>query len=423
MAQIYVLHENDEWIQPLREAFNFIGVPFVDWHLGKGGCVDLSSEPPVGVFYNRMSASAHTRDHAAGPSYAAAVLEWLELHDRVVVNGTKALALEISKVRQYTALRKGGILVPRTVAVVGRNEADLKRRVVEQARAHFGDGAPFVTKHNCGGKGLGVHRHASPDELAAHVHSNDYETPNDGVLLLQQYVPPVDAHITRCEFVGGKFLYAVQVDASSGFQLCPADKCTLEDQRALLAQKQQQTQQQQQQQNESKEAVASTSTSATGAFCPASSLGSTKFTISKAAPPTTLLEAYEQLLARHDIQVAGIEFLTDADGQQWTYDINTNTNYNRQAEYRRFGKKECNYGMHAVAEYLSRLCWQLINEQLRIGEQRLSVPRASPLPLPSTTPQPQQQRQQPQYEQDPTIHYEQDSVEIPKHIELLVNAQ
>ena len=32
---------------------------------------------------------------AAGPSYAAAVLEWLELHDRVVVNGTKALALEV----------------------------------------------------------------------------------------------------------------------------------------------------------------------------------------------------------------------------------------------------------------------------------------------------------------------------------------
>ena len=33
--------------------------------------------------------------------------------------------------------------------------------------------------------------------------------------------------ITRAEFVGGRFLYAVEVDTSSGFELCPADACTV----------------------------------------------------------------------------------------------------------------------------------------------------------------------------------------------------
>jgi hypothetical protein len=27
--------------------------------------------------------------------------------------------------------------------------------------------------------------------------------------------------ITRAEFVGGKFIYAVEVDTSGGFELCP----------------------------------------------------------------------------------------------------------------------------------------------------------------------------------------------------------
>ena len=50
--------------------------------------------------------------------------------------------------------------------------------------------------------------------------------PIDGLHLLQQYVQarrtPV---ITRAEFVGGKFMYAVEVDTSEGFELCPADVC------------------------------------------------------------------------------------------------------------------------------------------------------------------------------------------------------
>jgi hypothetical protein len=45
-----------------------------------------------------------------------------------------------------------------------------------------------------------------------------------------------------------------------------------------------------------------------------------------------LIAAYEQFLADNQVQIAGIEFIVDGAGQAWTYDINTNTNYNPEAE-------------------------------------------------------------------------------------------
>ncbi|MFP3490520.1 alpha-L-glutamate ligase, partial [Staphylococcus sp. SIMBA_130] len=77
--------------------------------------------PPDGIFYNRMSASSHTRDHRYAPEYTAAVLEWLESHGRRVLNDSRALALEVSKVAQYAALRKHGIVTPKTIAAVGKD--------------------------------------------------------------------------------------------------------------------------------------------------------------------------------------------------------------------------------------------------------------------------------------------------------------
>lgn len=84
--------------------------------------VDLTTEPPEGVFYNRMSASSHTRDHRFAPELAGSVLAWLEMHQRTVLNGSRALHLEISKVNQYTALEKNGIKTPKTIGAVGRKQ-------------------------------------------------------------------------------------------------------------------------------------------------------------------------------------------------------------------------------------------------------------------------------------------------------------
>src|SRR3954463_11862885 len=135
MSRIYVIHENDAWVEPLRAAFDQSGLPFTEWFIDDG-TLDLSETPPYGVFYNRMSASSHTRGHRYAAELTGGVLAWLESHDRRVVNGGRALQLEISKIAQYTALRDQGIRTPRTIAAVGKD------RIVEAAGRMSG---PFIT--------------------------------------------------------------------------------------------------------------------------------------------------------------------------------------------------------------------------------------------------------------------------------------
>ncbi|MCL5778302.1 hypothetical protein M1105_15060 [Limibaculum sp. FT325] len=167
MTRIHVSHENPDWLPPLAAALDGIGANWEDWFLVERA-IDLSAPPPEGVFYNRMSASSHTRGHRFSAELTAATLAWLTQHGRRVVNGPAALDLEISKVRQYAALARAGVATPRTVAVVGRE------RLVEAARAAFGAGS-FILKPNRGGKGLGVRLFENADALAAHVASGGFE--------------------------------------------------------------------------------------------------------------------------------------------------------------------------------------------------------------------------------------------------------
>jgi hypothetical protein len=265
---------------------------------------DLSRPPPAGVFYNRMSASSHTRGHRYAAELTAAVLAWLERHGRRVVNGSRALDLEISKARQYAALERAGIRTPETILVAG------KELVVEAARKHF-RGTPFILKPNRGGKGLGVYLFHNTKTLAEHVADPDCAPPVDGLYLLQQYIRASVPLITRAEFIGGRFLYAVEVDTSEGFELCPADACSVGD-----------------------------------AFCPVGNEPRAKFTIITNID-IPLRQRYERFLADNDIGVAGIEFIADSDGTIYTYDVNTNTNYNPEAESR----AGC-CAMDALARYL-----------------------------------------------------------------------
>src|SRR5581483_1526629 len=89
--------------------------------------------------------------------------------------------------------------------------------------------APFITKHNRAGKGLGVRLFQSIAALEEYIASDAFEAPVDGITLIQQYIQATEPFITRVEFVGGRFLYAVRVDTSLGFELCPADVCQVGD--------------------------------------------------------------------------------------------------------------------------------------------------------------------------------------------------
>jgi hypothetical protein len=304
MTHIHVIHENAAWLEPLAAALERRRLPWRDWFLDRG-VFDLSRAPPEGVFYNRMSASSHTRDHRYAAELTASVLAWLERYGRRVVNGSRALDLEISKARQYAALETAGIRTPDTVLVAG------KELLVEAARQRF-DGSPFILKPNRGGKGLGVRLFHSRDALGDYLDSPDYEPPVDGLHLLQQYVRAPLPLITRAEFIGGRFMYAVEVDTSDGFELCPADVCAIDD-----------------------------------AFCPAGEQPRARFTIIEDID-AALKRRYEAFLAASDIGVAGIEFITGGDGVVYTYDVNTNTNYNPEAEVR--ARRS---GMETLARYLS----------------------------------------------------------------------
>jgi hypothetical protein len=306
MSKVFVIHENSEWTIHLTRRLEELGVPYEEWHLDEG-TVDLASEPPEGIFYNRMSASSHTRNHRYAPEFTLQVLAWLEAHGRTVINGTRALQLEVSKVQQYLELNKYGVKTPKTTAAVGKQH-------ILQAAEKF-RGQPFITKHNRAGKGLGVQLFHTIDGLKSYVEGPTFEEPVDGITLIQDYIQAPESFITRCEFVGGKFVYAVKVDTSEGFELCPADACQIGD-----------------------------------LFCPVGEEveEKPKFQIIEGFDEQ-ILTKYEQVLAENNIQVAGIEFIRNAEGDIFTYDINTNTNYNFDAEAK-VGK----YGMFELAKYLKK---------------------------------------------------------------------
>ena len=92
-----------------------------------------------------MSASSHTRGHRYAPEFTEQVLAWLEAHGRKVINGSGAINLEISKIKQYLKLSEAGIAYPETVAILGQEN------ILEAARKL--NIYPLITKHNRAGKG------------------------------------------------------------------------------------------------------------------------------------------------------------------------------------------------------------------------------------------------------------------------------
>jgi hypothetical protein len=309
-VKVHVLHENPQWYAPLGAAFDRAGVPHEQWLLG-AGVLDLSEPPPRGVFWSRLSASSHARGHPHAKDQARGVLSWLETHGRRVVNGRRVLELEVSKVGQLTALQAAGFDVPSTIAVAGA--ADLAAAARKLA-------VPFISKHNQGGKGLGVRRFDSHDDYDAYLASAAYDPPVDGITLLQEYLRAAEPRITRAEVVGGEFIYAITADTSvGGFELCPADAC------------------------------------ATG------QPGGAGLFALRGQFQHPVIGRYLDFARQHEIEIAGFEFIETADGRLVTYDINTTTNYNASIE-----ALAPRPALPAVAAFLGRL---LASEGGRNGER------------------------------------------------------
>lgn len=315
MTKIYVLYENADWMAPLERELKAAKLDYETWHIHET-IFDLTQTPPVGVYLNRMSPSSHTRGHIGSVDATREMIYWLESYGRKVVNGSPAFAFEVSKIKQYTALQQAGIATPKTIAAIGSPETLVNAAKNMQA--------PFITKHNRGGKGMGVQLFQSHAAYAEYVHSKEFQVPMDHVTLIQEYITPRQPFITRVEIVNGEFLYAIDVNTAKGFELCPAEKCEIGD-----------------------------------SFCP---------TTEAAAPATPInrqslfslrkdfkdpiIQKYIDFMRAQRIDIAGIEFIEDAQGHKFTYDINCTTNYSPGVE-----EEHGLNGMAKIVSHLKSLCF------------------------------------------------------------------
>ena len=335
LPTINILYENPGWIPPLQDALEREGFRVRLVHVNEGS-IDPSSPPPDGIWINRISPSSHTRGHVHTVELARQLLFWLESSGRRVINGLSAFELEMSKLRQDLVLRRHGIRTPRTVLAVGRKH-------LLRAAATF-DG-PFITKHDQGGKGLGIRLFHDPHDLAAHLDGEGFDAGPGARMILQEYISAPEPFITRVEIVGGRFLFAMRSSTADGFELCPSDVCN-----PMPAQK----------------------TGAAGLFGP-----------SPITANDPLVQQYIRLCDKEGIEIAGIEFVEDALGHRYTYDINGTTNYN-QALGARIGVD----GMREVARYVRGVAAddaRLRTESVRRGARRVELPLLvldrSPVPI------------------------------------------
>jgi len=108
----------------------------------------------------------------------------------------------------------------------------------------------------------------------------------DKVLLLQDYVPPRGGSISRIETLGGRFLYALEVESGgASFDLCPADACLAQPGRAAIR-------------------------------------------MAAVTPPAGIVEAAEEIARAAGLDVGGVEVvIDDRDGVPRFYDINALSNF------------------------------------------------------------------------------------------------
>ena len=308
-TQTNILYENPAWIPPIATALDSEGFRVHLVHVNEGS-IDPAAPPPDGIWINRISPSSHTRGHVHTVDLARQFLYWLESHGRRVINGLRAFELEMSKLRQDLVLRRHGIRTPRTVLAVGR------KHLLEAAATFEG---PFITKHDQGGKGLGIRLFRSPAELARRLDTAGLDAGPDARMILQQYIDAPEPFITRVEIVGGRFVLAMRSSTARGFELCPSDVCN-----PMVP---------------GRAGNGSPRSDAPALFSPSP--------ITAADP---LVRRYIRLCNQEGIEIAGIEFVEDAHGNRYTYDINGTTNYNQT-----LGARIGVDGMREVARYVRRV--------------------------------------------------------------------
>ena len=217
MPALAIVHEHPHWFRPLFQKLQERGVDFIAIELAAHGFVIDETPPPAPLVFNRLAMSAFLRQREHPLFYAQALYAHWESLGAEVINGSRALALDLSKARQLSLIRQLGLGLPRTRVV---------HRACDALPASEGLRFPLLVKANIGGAGAGIMRFDDPEALAEAVACGGLPTSVDGVLLVQEFVPALHRQVIRIETLGGRFLYAIALNSDSGsFDLCPADVC------------------------------------------------------------------------------------------------------------------------------------------------------------------------------------------------------
>lgn len=272
-----VLYEHPRWFEPLFAALDRRGIAFEAIRLSDHRFDPASRDTPAPVVLSRVAMSSFLRDADHGIFYAQAVLAHWAAAGARVLNGADVLAVDSSKARQLSLIAGLGLATPRT-------------RVVHSARqlvaAAEGLRFPLLVKANIGGSGAGIVRYGDAAALARSIAEGTVPDSVDKVLLLQEYVPARGGSITRIETLGGKYLYAIDVESGGdSFDLCPADACVAQPGRVAIR-------------------------------------------MTAVEPRPQLIEAAERIAQAVGLDVGGVEVLTDdRDGTPRFYDINGLSNF------------------------------------------------------------------------------------------------
>jgi hypothetical protein len=225
-AQLAVLYEHPQWFQPLFAALERRGLAYVPIALSGHRFDPARREIPAPLILSRVAQSSFLREPEHPIFYAAALLDHWKRCGATVLNGPAALAIDSSKARQLSLITSLGLAIPET-------------RVVHRARdliaATQGMAWPLLVKVNIGGSGAGIVRYSSAEELGASIADGTVPQSVDQVLLVQDYVPARGGTILRVETLGGRFLYAIEIESGGdNFDLCPADACIAQPGRAAV---------------------------------------------------------------------------------------------------------------------------------------------------------------------------------------------
>lgn len=275
LTDLAVIYEHPEWFEPLFAALDRHGVSYVKVPLA-GHVFDPSGSPAAArvVFSawpcRRFCESQNIRSSMPEPVRALA---------GAGDAGRECLGLNIdtSKARQMSLIARLGLKGPATR--VAHRQADIPK-------AAEGLRFPVLVKADIGGAGAGITRYETTESLAEAAGEKWCPVGVNGISLVQEYAPRRGGKITRVETLGGKYLYAIDIESpGDAFDLCPADACLVRP-------------------------------------------GAPTLTMTKTTPPDEIIAAVERLAVAGEIEVGGVEYLIDdRDGSVLFYDINGLSNF------------------------------------------------------------------------------------------------